>query len=63
MQHNDIYKELNIPILRCVDCAQYYKIDGCGWCGNKRISFENARKEVPCTNKKAKKQNQIDKCI
>ena len=56
MQHNNIYELLNIPILKCIDCTQYYEIYGCGWCGNKRVSFDDARKEVPCLNKKAKKK-------
>ena len=57
MTLNEYAKAHGIPVLKCVDCVEYNVVDGCGFCGNKkRISYKDAKKEVYCLEKNAKKK-------
>ena len=57
--YSDSFKEFliqnSIPVLKCIDYSNYNVVLGSGFCGNiKRISYEDAIKEVYCMNKNAK---------
>ena len=41
------------PVLKCTECVKYREIAGRGWCGNRRVSPEDAERCVVCTRKGA----------